>query len=183
MNKPNLFWKTLLYTFIFIGIFNSAFAKILEFNQDDKSISNYFSGIISFDNFDYETSQVFFKKMDKNETKNEKYSSMHIQSLINLEKYQEAYKYSKKLEKMNQSNFNSNLFLGIYQFKSNNFAKAKNYFDRLKLKNNRNLVPEILQNSLSSWSKISNTRNQDDLDLLNFQNPAFENLTIIQKFW
>ena len=37
--------------------------------------------------------------MDKIETKNEKYSSMHIQSLVNLEKYQEAYKYSKKLEK------------------------------------------------------------------------------------
>ena len=82
---------------------------------------------------------------------------------------------------MNQSNFDSNLFLGVYQFKSNNFVKAKNYFDRLKLENNRNLVPEILQNSLSSWSKISNTQNQDDLNLLNFQNPAFENLTIIQK--
>ena len=156
MNKFNLFWKTLLYTFIFIGISNSALSKILEFNQDDKSISNYFSGIISFDNFDYEASQVFFKKMDKNETRNEKYSSMRIQSLINLEKYQEAYKYSKKLEKINQSNFNSILFLGIYQFKSNNFAGAKNYFDQLKLPNNRNLVPEILQNSLSAWSKISN---------------------------
>ena len=125
MNKLNLFWKSLLYTFIFVGIFNSASAKILEINQDDKSISNYFSGIISFDNFDYETSQVFFKKMDKTETKNEKYSSMRIQSLVNLEKYQEAYKYSKKLEKMNQSNFNSNLFLGVYQFKSNNFQRPK----------------------------------------------------------
>ena len=179
MNKLNLFWKSLLYTFIFIGIFNSASAKILEFNQDDKSISNYFSGIISFDNFDYKASQVFFKKINKNKTKNEKYSSMHIQSLINLEKYQEAYKYSKKLEKMNQSNFNSNLFLGVYQFKSNNFSKAKNYFDQLKLPTNRNLVPEILQNSLSAWSKISNTQNEDDLSLLDFSNPAFENLTII----
>ena len=181
MNKFNLFWKTLLYTFIFIGIFNSALAKILEFNQDDKSISNYFSGIISFDNFDYKASQVFFKKMDKNKTKNEKYSSMHIQSLINLEKYQEAYEYSKKLEKIDQSNFNSDLFLGIYHFKSNNFVKSKNYFDKLKLSNNRNLVPEILQNSLSAWSKISNTQNEDDLSLLDFSNPAFENLTIIQK--
>ena len=181
MNKFNLFCKTLLYTFIFVGIFNSALAKILEFNQDDKSITNYFSGVISFDNFDYETSKVFFKKMDKIETKNEKYSSMLIQSLVNLEKYQEAYKYSKKLEKLNQSNFNSNLFLGIYQFKSNNFAQSKHYFEKLKLPNNRNLVPEILQGSLLAWSKISNTQNRDDLNLLNFQNPVFENMTIIQK--
>ncbi len=181
MIKFKIFWKTLLYTFIFIGIFNSALAKILEFNQNDKIISNYFSGIISFDNFDYEKSQVFFKKMDKGKTTNEKYSSMRIQSLVNLEKYQEAYKYSKKLEKIDQSNFNSDLFLGIYYFKSNNFVKSKNYFEKLKLSSNRNLVPEILQNSLSAWSKISNTQNEDDLSLLDFSNPAFENLTIIQK--
>jgi len=181
MIKFKIFWKTLLYTFIFIGIFNSALAKILEFNQNDKIISNYFSGIISFDNFDYEKSQVFFKKMDKGETTNEKYSSMRIQSLVNLEKYQEAYKYSKKLEKIDQSNFNSDLFLGIYYFKSNKFVKSKNYFEKLKLSSNRNLVPEILQNSLSAWSKISNTQNEDDLSLLDFSNPAFENLTIIQK--
>ena len=67
-----------------MGIFNSALAKILDFNQDDKSISNYFSGIVSFDNYDYEASQIFFKKLDKAETKNDKYSSMRIQSLINL---------------------------------------------------------------------------------------------------
>ena len=68
-------------------------------------------------------------------------------------------------------------------FNTNICRKAKNYFDRLEYSNNRNLVPEILQNSLSAWSKISNTRNQDDLNLLNFKNPAFENLTIIQNFW
>ena len=111
--------------------------------------------------------------MDKSETTNEKYSSMRIQSLVNLEKYQEAYKYSIKLEKIDQSNFNSNLFLGIYHFKSNNFVKSKNYFDKLKLSNNRNLVPEILQNSLSAWSKISNTQNEDDLSLLNFSNACY----------
>ena len=68
-------------------------------------------------------------------------------------------------EILDQSNFNSNLFLGIYNFKSNNFVKSKNYFDKLKLSKNHNLVPEILQNSLSAWSIISNTQNQDDLEV------------------
>ena len=72
MNKFKPFWKTLLYTFIFIGIFNSAYSKNIEFNQDDKSISNYFSGIISFDNFDYKKSQVFFKKWKKVKSKTKK---------------------------------------------------------------------------------------------------------------
>ena len=100
-------------------------------------------------------------------------------SIIVNRKISRAYKFL-KIRKNKSIKFYL-IFLGIYQFKSNNFSKAKNYFDQLKLENNRNLVPEILQNSLSSWSKISNTQNQDDLNLLNFQNPAFENLTIIQK--
>ena len=69
MIKFNLFCKTLLYTFILWGIFNSAPAKTLEFNQDDKLISNYFSGMISFDNFDYKDSQNFLKKLANTESK------------------------------------------------------------------------------------------------------------------
>ena len=43
------------------------------------------------------------------------------------------------------------------------------------------ILPEILQNSLSAWSKISNSRNQDDLNFLIFKIRRFNNLTIIQK--
>ena len=185
MTNFNHFCKILLYIFIFLGISNSAFPKILEFNQGDKSISNYFSGTISFDNYDYASSQSFFKKMEKVETKNEKYLSMHIQSLVNLEKYQEAYKYSKKLEKMNKSSFDSNLFLGIYHFKSQNFSKSKNYFKMLEFQQKQNLeqdlVLEILKTSLLAWAQISDLQNKNDLKMLNLRNPAFDNLTIIQK--
>ena len=110
-----------LYTFIFLGIFNSSYAKILEFNHDAKNISNYFSGLISFDNFDYHGSQTFFKKLDNFENKNTRYSSKFLQSLVNLEKYSEAYRYAKKLERKNISNFESNLFLGLYAFKKQNY--------------------------------------------------------------
>ena len=43
---------------------------------------------------------------------------MLIQSLINLEKYNDAYSYSKKLEKKNLSNFESNLLQGLSEFKN-----------------------------------------------------------------
>ena len=46
-------FKIILYTLIFLGIFNSTYGRTVKFNQDAKSISNYFSGFISFDNFDY----------------------------------------------------------------------------------------------------------------------------------
>ena len=92
-------FKIILYTFIFTGIFNSSHSKVFEFNYDAKSISNYFSGLIYFDDLDYVRSEKVFKKLDDFEEKSTKYSSKFIHSLINLGKYNEAYKYSKKLEK------------------------------------------------------------------------------------
>ena len=125
-------FRLALYTFIFLGISNSSYSKILDFNQDAKNISNYFSGTISFDDFDYLSAKKFFNNLDESEKTNEKFSSMFIQSLINLEKYNEAYSYSKKLEKKNLSNFESNLVQGLFQFKNENYSKAKLYFDKLK---------------------------------------------------
>ena len=90
--------KILLYTFIILGIFNLSYSKAREFNYDAKSISNYFSGLISFNDFNYSVSQGFFKKLDNLDGENTAYSSKFIQSLINLERYQEAYRYSKKIE-------------------------------------------------------------------------------------
>ena len=118
-----IFFKTTLYTFIFLGIFNSSFSKVNKFNFDAKNISNYFSGIISFDDLDYNNSQKFLKRLDDFENKSLKYSSRLMQSFINLEKFKEAYSYSRKLEKKNLSNFESNLFLGLYEFKRKNMIK------------------------------------------------------------
>ena len=79
--------KSLLYTFIFLGIFNSSYAKIYGFNQNANNISDYFSSIVSFDDFDYESSENFFKKLNDSQVDNQKYFSRFIQSLVNLEKY------------------------------------------------------------------------------------------------
>ena len=98
--KPLFYlFKLVLYTFIFLCIFNSSFAKISKFNPDAKNISNYFSGLVSLDNFDYKETQRFLKKLDDTKDGNKKYSQILLQSLVNLQKYEEAYKYSKKLEK------------------------------------------------------------------------------------
>ena len=73
MRKLLSIFRILLYTFIFVGIFNSLNARVLEFNSDAKSISNYFSGLISFDNFEYKTSESFFKKIKGFEGKNKRF--------------------------------------------------------------------------------------------------------------
>ena len=123
-------FKRLLYTFIFLGIFNSAQSKVSEFNYNAKNISNYFSGLIYFDDLNYTQSEKVFKKLNNFEEKSTKYSSKFLHSLINLGKHKEAYRYSKKLERKNISNFESNLFLGLHEFRAQNYVKAKTYFEK-----------------------------------------------------
>jgi len=156
----------ILYTFIFLGISNSSYSKILDFNQDAKNISNYFSGMISFDNFDYTSSQRFFNSLNESSMTNQNFSSRFIQTLISLEKYQEAYSYSKKLEKKNLSNFESNLVQGLFEFKNKNYNKAKIYFDRLNPGFEHRLLFKPLQISLNNWSDIATLNNRKGIDLI-----------------
>ena len=180
--KKNFFvFKILLYTFIYLGIFNSSHGKILEFNQDAKNISNYFSGLISFNDSDYVVSEKFLRKLSNFEDGNKNYPRKYIQSLINLQKFNEVEKYSKKLEKKNQSNFESNLFLGLYEFKEKNYDKALIYFKKLKSNYEHRYVFEILDITLNGWIEISKSKNLKSIDFLNFKNTAFNNIEIIQK--
>ncbi len=174
-------FRIILYTFIFVGIFNSSHSKVSKFNYDAKSISNYFSGSIYFDDLDYAKSEKAFKKLDDFEGKSTKYSSKFIHSLINLGKYDEAYKYSKKLEKKNLSNFESNLFLGLYQFKVENYTKAKFYFDKLENNFEHQLIFDILKISLNSWTEIAQSKKTEKIKLIDISRPGYNNLILIQK--
>ncbi len=174
-------FKITLYTLFFLGIFNSAFSKVTEYNFNAKNISNYFSGLVSFDDFDYETSQKFFKKLPDQDNEKKFYSSKYIQSLINLEKYTEAYNYSRNLEKKSLSNFESNLFIGLYEFKKENYQKALLYFNKLEPNFEHELIFEILKVTLNTWTKLSLSKNKEDIKIIDQVNPIYANLSEIQK--
>ena len=109
--KPiNIIFKICIFTLIFFNFLTYSHSNILDLNKDSKNISNYFSGSVAFNNFDYITSKKYFDKFNKSEKDNQKLSSSFLKSLINLQKYNEAITYSKNLESKNLSNFESLLF-------------------------------------------------------------------------
>ena len=181
MKKFFFIFKTLLYTFIFLGIFNISYSKAPEFNYNAKSISNYFSGLIYFDDLDFVKSEKAFKKLKNFEEKSTKYSSKFMHSLINLGKYKEAHKYSKKLENKNKSNFESNLFLGLYEFKEKNYVNAKSYFDKLENNYRHQLIFEVLKMSLNSWTEIAISKDKEKIQLINMPYTGYRNIVLIQK--
>ena len=143
-----------LYTLIILSACNSSYGKNVSFNYNAKNVSNYFSALISFDDFDYIKSQEFFKKIKDSQKDETRHSSKHLQSLITLEKYIEAENYSKNLASKKQDNFESNLILGLKELKQNDSKKAQIYFDKLRLNKENPLIFDVLKFTLDYWSKI-----------------------------
>ncbi len=176
-------FKILLYTFIFLGISNSLYSKVSDFNQDAKNISNYFSGVVAFNNFDYSISNRFFDNFSKSNNTNKKFSSDYMQSLINQGKYSDAYNYSKRLERKKISNFESNLFLGLYEFKNKNYSDAISYFNNLEPTFEHQFVFDPLKISLINWSKIVISSNTDSIELIKSMSPNYKSLKSIQEIF
>ncbi len=174
-------FNLILYTFFLLGISNLSYSKTPEFNFDAKNISNYFSGLVSFDDFDYFNSKKFFKTLDNLEPNNMDYASKFIQSLINLGKYKEAYSYSKKLEKKGLYNFESNLFLGLYSFKEEEYEKSQLYFNKLKPNFENQVIFDILKDTIDTWLIITRSKYREDENIIDTLELNSTNLKMIQQ--
>ena len=99
MNMYNFSLKLIVQIFLIIIFFSTLQAR----NQDrfDKGnyISDYFSGILLLNDNQYNASYKFFKKLNGLEDRHVNYSSKYLSSLINSGKFNEAFNYSRKLEK------------------------------------------------------------------------------------
>ena len=96
--KIKIYWAIFQLFFILIFFTNLEAKNIGKFFGSN-DYSNYFSGIISLNDDEYQSSYSFFKKLNGLEENHFNFSQNYLQTLVSLNKYSEAYKYSKKLEK------------------------------------------------------------------------------------
>ena len=181
LKSINIIFKICVFTLTFFNFLTYSHSNILDLNKDSKNISNYFSGSVAFNNFDYITSKQYFDKFNKSEKNNQKLSASFLKSLINLQKYNEAITYSKNLESKNLSNFESLLFLGLKEFKNKNYIKAKFYFSELKPNFENQLVFAPLKLSLINWSEIMISNKVSDIKLLQSMPNNFGSFKSIQE--
>ena len=82
-----------------IIFFTTVHAKNMDKFNDADRVSNYFSGILLLSENEYNESFKFLRKLDGLETSHINYSTKYLYSLINSGNHNEAFNYSKKLEK------------------------------------------------------------------------------------
>jgi tetratricopeptide (TPR) repeat protein len=175
-------FKLIIYVLLFLNTFNILMAKNIDKFYSTKDVTNYFSGILAINDSQYQKSYDYLRSLRDLEDSHYIYSRYYNYSLIALKKFKEAAKYSKKLEKKEIDNFESNLVSGVYHLERKDFDNASFYFEKLRSKSQQGAIQNLLSASLISWSNFKNTKDLNTaLDLLESIPKQFENLKNIQK--
>ena len=179
MKKIN-FKSKIIGQILFVIIFlSTSTAKSLDkFNKAD-SLSDYFSGVVLFNDNRYDESLKYLKKLNGLEYSHTNYSIKYLYTLINSGNFKEAFNYSKKLEKLNLDFFESHMISGVYHLKNSNFKLAQKYFLKAKNINSRFILNDYISSTLYIWSNSSNL-NQSLLELDQLDS-RFGNLQKIQE--
>ncbi len=167
--------------FVITFLFTSQAKSLDSFNKADH-VSDYFAGILSYNESDYNESFKFFKKLDGLESSHPDYSVKFLYSLVNSGNYKNAFNFSKKLTRQNFNIFESHLFLGVYYLKHSKLDLAKEHFQKAK-KSGRSVLDDYISNSLYNWVNLSSGNLNDALFETKKLDERFENLKKIQNIF
>ena len=181
MNIFKLILKIIGQITIVIIFFSTLEAKNLDKFNEAGSVSNYFSGILLLNNNKYDESFKFFKKLNGLEESHKNYSIKYIYSLVGSENLDEAFNYSKKLEKKNLASFESYLVTGVFYLKNNNLNLAKKYFLKAKNRNSKSILNNYISDSLYNLSNLKNIDINNAILELKKLDKRFDNLKKIQN--
>ena len=167
-----------LALFVITFLFTSHAKSLDKFDRADH-VSDYFAGILSFNENEYNESYKFFRKLDGLESSHPDFSAKYLYSLVNSGNFREAFNYSKKLERQNENIFESHLVLGVYYLKYSKLDLAKKNFQKAKEKK-RSVLNNYVANSLNNWSNLKTSNLNNSTIEIKKIDERFENLKKIQ---
>ena len=170
-----------LALFVITFLFTSHAISLDKFDRADR-VSDYFAGILSFNENEYDESYKFFRKLDGLESSHPDYSAKYLYSLVNSGNFREAFNYSKKLERQNVNIFESRLVLGVYYLKYSKLDLAKENFQKAK-ETKRSVLNDYVTNSLNNWSNLKSSNLINSMIEINKIDERFENLKKIQNIF
>jgi len=159
-------------------------------NYTKKDVSNYLSGIISSDQNNHSKAYKHFNETQFLKKEHKKFNIQYIYTLILLEKFKESVVFSKSIWKENELFFELDLILGIDYFIKNDYVKAEEHFNRLRINKNTGyedvkftdlIFKDFLGDILKIWVKASTNDKESAYKILNSIPERYHTLTKIQK--
>ena len=152
---------------IFILIFSLSYAtgtlgKDLKIQYSEDNISNYFSGIVSAN---YNSTNNAFKHLNEVQflkTSHSNYNIQFLRTLVLLNKFEEAFSFSKSVWNKEEFFFEADIILGLNYFINKDYSRAEKHFERLNVISEYNFIfKNLVGNVLIAWSKASNNNKED----------------------
>ena len=175
-----VYFILLLVTILFLD--TETFGKDSKVKYSRNNISNYLSGIISV-NQDY--TNAAFKYLNKVQSLKNDHSNFNVQfirTLILLEKFEQAFAFSKDVWLEDEYFFETDLLLGLEFFIKKDYLNAEKHFERLNKISRYNLLFEdFLGNILIAWIKASENNKEDSFKFLDKVPERYHNLKKIQN--
>ena len=176
---PKIFVYILIF-FIFIlnSSVHSANQKIL---YSRKSISNYFSGIISSNNNNNKLALKYFNNLNHLKNNHNQFNREIIFTLVQTKEISKLFLYLKKLKKKNLNFFDANLLLGISYLLEKNYMKSSSYFNSIIQTRKFSNLEKLIAKLLLSYAKVFENRLHDYETELNIISKNYKNFALINK--
>ena len=171
-------FNKLIKLLVILGIFyqTSAYSKSASFNEfNSRDLTNYFSGIIAFENRDNSDALKFFNAAKILLNKHDLYLERYVYSLVLENKVAQAINIiENNSNKSNSDFFDAYMLLIINSLKKNNFEKAEKYLNQsLKFQNQNRfnlLIFETLRQYLHTFKNkkiLSSKKNFGNISVIN----------------
>ena len=171
-----------LFTIIVLFFTSEAFSKSSNIQHSKINISNYFSGIISA-NQDYTDAAFdYLKKVQYLKGGHSNFDTQFIRTLVLLEKFEEAFSFSKKIWVEKEYFYEADLLLGLQSFINQDYLNAEKHFQRLNRISEHNLLfDDFMGNILITWIKAAENNKEESFKFFNKIPERYYNLKQIQN--
>ena len=176
---PKIFIYILIFcNFLFNFNAHSSNQKIL---YSRKSISNYFSGIISSNNNNNKLALKYFNNLNHLKNNHDQFNREMVFTMVQTKKIPELFSYLKKLRKKNLNFFNANLLLGINYFLKKQYIKSASYFHSIFQNIESSNFEKLIAQSLLSYIKIFENQLHNYKTELNIIPENYKNFALINE--
>ena len=125
-----IYFSILLISILLIN--TKIFAKSNTDKYNKENISNYFLGVISSNQGYNNTAFKYFKRAKSLKNRNSQFNNEFLRTLDLLEKFDDAFTFSKSVWKKDEYFFEADLLLGLNALISKDYKNAEKHFMRLK---------------------------------------------------
>jgi tetratricopeptide (TPR) repeat protein len=181
--------KLILKKFFIISIFlNLVISSSISYSKNTNSeykkedISNYFLGTTLANQSYNKQAYKYLNKVHKIKDKHTNFNIEFIRTLVLIDKFKEAFNFSKEIWIEEEDFFEADLLLGLNSFINKDYEKAEIYFEKLNKLSRYNLIfQDFIGNVLIAWSKASQGKKEESFQFLQKIPEPYKHLKNIQK--